>query len=131
MPDAPSAILLVEDDPASAKLAIELLGDALTVNVTHVGTLARAEATLARDGADCVLLDLSLPDSRDIVSVARLLAIRPETTIVVMTGRDDDATAREALRLGAQDYVVSPATSPRRSCAASPTRWNAHATGSP
>ncbi|MEA2182956.1 MAG: hypothetical protein QOF69_2141 [Solirubrobacteraceae bacterium] len=106
MPDAPSAILLVEDDPASAKLAIELLGDALTVNVTHVGTLARAEATLARDGADCVLLDLSLPDSRDIVSVARLLAIRPETTIVVMTGRDDDATAREALRLGAQDYVV-------------------------
>jgi diguanylate cyclase (GGDEF)-like protein/PAS domain S-box-containing protein len=106
MPDAPSAILLVEDDPASAELAIELLGDALGVSVTHVDTLARAEATLARDGADCVLLDLSLPDSRDIVSVARLLAIRPETTIVVMTGRDDDATAREALRLGAQDYVV-------------------------
>jgi diguanylate cyclase (GGDEF)-like protein/PAS domain S-box-containing protein len=106
MPDAPNAILLVEDDPASAKLAIELLGDALGVTVTHVDTLARAEATLARDGADCILLDLSLPDSRDIVSVARLLALRPDTTIVVMTGRDDDATAREALRLGAQDYVV-------------------------
>lgn len=102
-----ATILLVEDDPSSAALATALLRAALpAVNVVHVGTVTRAEAALRRARVACVLLDLSLPDSQGVGSVARLLAIRPDATIVVMTGRDDEDAAREALALGAQDYVV-------------------------
>ena len=55
---------------------------------------------------DVVLLDLSLPDSQGIATVARVRETRPALPIVVLTGQDDDDLATEALRRGAQDYLV-------------------------
>jgi DNA-binding NarL/FixJ family response regulator len=62
--------------------------------------LPRRSSGLAQGGIDVVLLDLSLPDSQGINTAASVSAFAPEMPIVVLTGRDDQATGAEALRLG-------------------------------
>ena len=68
--------------------------------------LAAAIKRLQGSDFDVVLLDLSLPDSQGIATVTRIKAARPNMPIVVLTGQDDDDLATEALRRGAQDYLV-------------------------
>jgi len=68
--------------------------------------LAAAIKRLQESDFHIVLLDLSLPDSQGIATVARIKAARPNIPIVVLTGQDDDDVATEALRRGAQDYLV-------------------------
>ena len=86
-----------------------VVGEALHgsgISLEAVDTLASALAQLAEHRIDLVLLDLGLPDSEGPDGVRRLLAEHPGLPLIVLTARDDDATAREALRRGAQDYVV-------------------------
>ena len=51
-------------------------------------------------------MDLSLPDSHGIDTVAQADAAAPHLPIVVMTGLDDEATAVEAVREGRQDFLI-------------------------
>ena len=50
-----------------------------------------ADARRLIPGAACVLLDLGLPDARDLQALRYLLQHYPEAAIVVLTGRPDDA----------------------------------------
>jgi signal transduction histidine kinase len=68
--------------------------------------MAEARELLARRSFDVVLLDLSLPDSRGLLTVEHANAAAPELPIVVLTGLDDEETGIEAVRRGAQDYLV-------------------------
>jgi signal transduction histidine kinase len=58
------------------------------------------------EGADVILLDLSLPDAHGLESVTRTLAFAPQVPIVVLTGLDDESAALAAVQAGAQDYLV-------------------------
>ncbi len=108
MSSSPIRLLLVEDSPADAVLLQHLLAEAggESFHVTHVELMAEAIACLERDSFDAILLDLSLPDSHGICTVARASAAAPQLPIVVMTGLDDEATAVKVVRKGAQDYLV-------------------------
>ncbi len=98
-------VLLVEDDDGDALLATELLDEAgAAVALQRARSLAEAE--LLVDGAACVLLDLGLPDSEGLYGLGRLLARAPEAAIVVLTGIADEHLGRQAVRAGAQDYLV-------------------------
>lgn len=102
-------VLLVEDYALDATLLRELLEGvpaAERPRLTHVMTAAEAVAQLASTEFDCVLLDLGLPDGEGVENVQRIRAASPQAAIVVMTGRDDEQRAIEALRLGAQEYLV-------------------------
>ncbi|KIL97562.1 diguanylate cyclase/phosphodiesterase (GGDEF & EAL domains) with PAS/PAC sensor(s) [Paramagnetospirillum magnetotacticum MS-1] len=55
---------------------------------------------------DCILSDLGLPDASGIESVLRLKSWAPDKALVVLTSLDDERVAQEAIRAGAQDYVV-------------------------
>jgi diguanylate cyclase (GGDEF)-like protein len=55
---------------------------------------------------DIVLLDLMLPDSKGIKSFYKLHGCFPEIPIVVITALDDEEMGTEAVRMGAQDYLV-------------------------
>jgi signal transduction histidine kinase len=108
MNSSPIHLLLVEDNPADALLLKHALAEAggTSFRVTHVEQMADAERCLAGDDFDAILLDLSLPDSRGVDTVKRANAVAPRLPIVVMTGLDDEAAALEAVRTGAQDFLI-------------------------
>jgi PAS domain S-box-containing protein len=54
----------------------------------------------------CVLLDLVLPDADDLQALKAMLAVAPQVPIVVLSSHEDDEMAMEAVREGAQDYLV-------------------------
>jgi signal transduction histidine kinase len=109
-------ILLVEDNPADVRLIEEVLRDAGATKhrMQHESRLERALQSLALARPDVVLLDMNLPDSLGVDTVARMQAAGPELPIVVLTGYDDDGTAVDALRMGAQDYLVKGQIDARR-----------------
>jgi signal transduction histidine kinase len=104
----PTRILLVEDNPGDARILRELLSEArsLPFELTHVERLASAREHMGRQGADVILLDLSLPDAHGLETVRSMLEAAPEVPIIVLTGLDDDSTAVQAVQAGAQDFLV-------------------------
>jgi len=101
-------VLLLEDDPADARLVDRMLRRISSANFTVeiAGRLAQATARLAQGDIDVVLADLSLPDSAGLSTLTALTAAAPDLPVVVLTGNDDDSQAIEALKHGAQDYLV-------------------------
>lgn len=106
-----TAVLLVEDNPPDAWLIPRLLNgvrpaaDPL-VEVDVVERLEDALDRLRRQAFDAVLLDLGLPDSSGLDTFVTIRAAYPHVPVVVLTGLDDEAMALEAVRRGAQDFLV-------------------------
>jgi serine phosphatase RsbU (regulator of sigma subunit) len=100
------SLVLVEDDDGDALLVTEMLLDvAPDVRLTPFRTLGAALDEWPAD-ADCVLLDLGLPDAVGLSALEKLRAQVPDVPVVVLTGRLDDAIGPEALAAGAQDFLV-------------------------
>ncbi len=98
-------VLLVEDDDGDALLVEELLRDVdAPVVVLRARSLGQARTILSE--AACVLLDLGLPDSRGLQGLRQLLELDPEAAIVVLTGEANEYLGEQAVRAGAQDYLV-------------------------
>jgi K+-sensing histidine kinase KdpD len=110
----PLVALLVEDNPPDAELIADRLQTAgygshpAPVRVIQRGTVATACAALRYWAVDIVILDLTLPDARGLDALHRVRAASPETPVIVLSGIADQALALEALRAGAQDYVLKP-----------------------
>ncbi len=104
----PIKILLVEDNPADADLLQEFLeeADETQWSLVHVEKLKEGLHTLSEHQFDVVLLDLSLPDKQGLATVAHTHQAAPDLPIVVLTGLNDKVTALDALRQGAQDYLI-------------------------
>lgn len=113
----PVRVLLIEDNPADADLIHEILDEATVrtlpapplFELVHAGRLALGEEWLATQDIDVVLLDLSLPDSQGFETFRRLSTRFPQVPIVVLSGLQDEALAAQAVRAGAQDYLVKGA----------------------
>ena len=101
-------LLLVEDSSLDARLLRETLKDAPpgAFKLEHATRLDAALERLSRESFDLVLLDLGLPDSQGPESVVRMHVACPALPIIVLTGLDDPQIALEAVRAGAQDYLV-------------------------
>jgi serine phosphatase RsbU (regulator of sigma subunit) len=99
-------IVLVEDDAGDALLVTEMLFDvAPDVRVTPFTTLRSALEQWPGD-ADCVLLDLGLPDAVGLSALEKFRAQIPDVPVVVLTGRMDETSGPAALAAGAQDFLV-------------------------
>ncbi len=102
-----SRVLLVEDSRAYAQLVEDMLEESHAGSeIVHGRSVAEAASLLAREQFDCVLMDLGLPDASGLTGMRRLLELAPGVPVVVLTGRDDDEVGLEAVREGAQDYLV-------------------------
>jgi polar amino acid transport system substrate-binding protein len=77
-----------------------------TFDVHWVDHLALGLAALDEQQFDVVLSDLSLPDEQGINTCARIREKAPGMPIVMLTGLDDSQIAVEAVRIGAQDYLI-------------------------
>ncbi len=113
--DAEVRVLLIEDNAGDASLLTgQLMRDPLTRwEITHEQQLKDGLLELASRPFDVVLLDLSLPDSAGLDTLTHVLAAAPETPVVVLTGLEDAAVGVEAVRKGAQDYLVKDQISGR------------------
>lgn len=74
--------------------------------VEHAEDLSAGLLCYGDRGADVALLDLGLPDSEGLDTVRQVRQRCPELALVVLTGFDDPEAALEALRQGADDYLV-------------------------
>ena len=103
-------LLLVEDSVGDAGLlraAIrEASGTDCKFDLVHVFRLADALQHLQETSFDLVLLDLSLPDASGMETLLRVRDVAPTLPVVIMTGLNDEDLAVEAVRNGAQDYLV-------------------------
>lgn len=101
-------VLLVEDNSGDARLLREMFSNESTgsFQLTHVLRLSEALSLLAKGGVDIVLLDMGLPDGHGLDTVRRAHAIAPGVPLIVLTGLDDEALAAEAMKEGAQDYLI-------------------------
>src|ERR1700733_12611952 len=98
-------VLLVEDDDGDALLVSELLQEVgAAVVVQRARSLSQAKSLVT--GAACVLLDVGLPDSQGLNGLRQLLQLDPEAAIVMLTGEASEHLGEQAVRAGAQDYLV-------------------------
>jgi signal transduction histidine kinase len=107
--DTPIKVLLIEDNPADARLIEVMLAEApgLDFELTWADSLTAGVQRLAEQPVDVVLLDLGLPESTGLATLQRLFAHGVKVpTLVVLSGLTDEVIAVQALKTGAQDYLV-------------------------
>jgi DNA-binding NtrC family response regulator len=101
-------VLLLEDNEDDQELVRIMLSRAKDVNfdLETVSTLQEAIDRLTTSRYDAVLVDLTLPDSRDVDTIRNLHLRVPEMPLIALTGQDDMPTELAALAIGAQDYLI-------------------------
>ena len=100
-------VLLIEDDPQAAELTKILLNEGTQrYDVLHASTLQEALRQASDETLHVVLMDLSLPDSRGIETFRTFHAAFPDLPVVILTGVWDEEIGIEAMKDGAQDYLL-------------------------
>ena len=107
-PEPGASILVVDDDEVFRSRLVRALSDRGYV-ARAVGDGDEALRAAEAESPELAVVDLRMPNLGGLETVRGLLAIDPTTRIVVLTGYGSIATAVEALRLGAVDYLQKPA----------------------
>lgn len=103
----PVRILVVDDDPDVVRLITRRLQpEGYTLDVARDGREA-LEKALALP-LDLILLDIKLPEVDGLTVLAKVKESRPEISVVMMTAYGSEQVAVEALKAGADDYLIKP-----------------------
>ncbi|MDD4871678.1 MAG: response regulator [Kiritimatiellae bacterium] len=100
-------ILLVEDEPA-CRHTIETILDHEGASVTIAENAEEAVKLMQSPGFDIVVSDIKLPGMNGISLLSHIRKINPNLPVIMMTGYSSIDSAVEALKLGAQDYLIKP-----------------------
>ncbi len=104
----PSSLLLVDDDPTFCRvLGLALSRRGFAVATAHGSAAALEQARV--EPPEYAIVDLNLAGDSGLSLIPDLLALDPDTRIVVLTGYASIATAVEAIKLGAVNYLAKPA----------------------
>ena len=104
---ADGRLLVVDDEHEITDLLQEhFAACGYDVDVARDGAQALVMAAARRP--DAVLLDVTMPGPDGAEVLARLRAIDPTVSVIMLTGNDDETLARQMLRAGAFDYVPKP-----------------------
>ncbi len=100
-------IMIVEHGDDDTHLTADMLrAHHPALRLTTFDRVDDATRSLAGAPADCVLLDLGLPDAEGLDGLNQILAVAPGVPVVVLSGVDDDRLALDAVGRGAQDCVA-------------------------
>ncbi len=100
-------VLVVDDDPAT----VELLQDFLVAKGYEVLTAsdgAEALRTVKAERPHLLLLDVMMPKLDGLEVLRQVKAIDPTVGVIMVTGVNEEAIGRQAMALGAFDYIVKP-----------------------
>jgi len=102
------SILTVEDNPSDLFLIERMLRQSSLgiVRLYSTDRIRRAYEILQSEEINLVLLDLTLPDSFGINSFLQLKPAVQKIPVIILTGLSDTNLAVEAIKEGAQDYLV-------------------------
>src|SRR5512140_338573 len=100
-------ILIVDDEEVVRLSYLRILG-ATDCHVKAVGSWTQVAQAMQQEPYDLVLLDLRMPEV-DGMTVLRALKQRwPESEVIIITGYPTIESAKEAVALGAYDYLTKP-----------------------
>lgn len=102
----PGRILMVEDDASIREQTAVVLHDE-GYDVAQAGTGQDAITQFYRRPADCVVLDINLPDV-DGFEICRTLRAGSDVPIIMVTARTDTFDVVAGLEAGADDYITKP-----------------------
>jgi PleD family two-component response regulator len=107
MDDAPIHVLLIEDNPTDVLLVRQACAAVPLIPCvfTHVERLSEGLKCLSEARFDVILLDLGLPDSQGLETLAKVKALASAVPILILSGLDDESLSLQAVRAGAQDYL--------------------------
>lgn len=101
------SLLLVEDDPGDVFLLEEMLGEqGCGTTILKADRLSEALSLLQSSKPQIVLLDLNLPDSTGMSTLNKILEVASQTPVILLTGLSDETLGIEAVKMGAQDYLI-------------------------
>jgi two-component system sensor kinase len=103
-------VLLIEDSTFATRHTQKMLDDVKSARfATELKCAARLSEGLeylVKGGIDIILLDLTLPDSNELETYTKVHTQNPDIPVVVISGIEDETLAMQAVKQGAQDYLV-------------------------
>lgn len=105
--NAKTKILVIDDEEVVRRSVTRVLDDE-HCKVEQAGNGAAGLQALERQGFDVVLLDLRMPGMDGIEVLGQIKSRWPKTEVIVITGYPALDTAKQAIRLGAYDYLAKP-----------------------
>ncbi|MBT7067390.1 MAG: response regulator [Verrucomicrobia bacterium] len=100
-------LLLIEDDPESGPAMLNMLGRR-HVEVTLVPSAEQGLLALEKHTFDAAVADIRLEGMTGVEFLAKVRERDPEFPVILLTGYDSLDSAVQAIRLGAQDYILKP-----------------------
>ncbi len=100
-------ILIVDDEPDICEMLARLFSEEGYSATTVVSGKAAVKRVM-EGGIDVVLLDIIMPQPDGIDVLRQIKSIRSGLPVVMMTAFGDLTTTRDAMRLGAYDYITKP-----------------------
>jgi signal transduction histidine kinase len=100
--------VLVVDDEKSIRNSLRAFLDAAGYEATVASDVQEAQRLLGDSDFDIIVTDIVLPGSSGIDLLQAIRATAPRSIVIMMTGEPTAATAAEALRAGAIDYLTKP-----------------------
>ena len=100
-------ILLVEDDPAVARLTLRILASGGHV-ADHTESGENALDAISKTAYDLVILDLILPDVDGLEVVRRMRAADYSTPVLILSGITEMPSRIAGFQLGADDFLTKP-----------------------
>jgi DNA-binding NtrC family response regulator len=105
--NAKAKVLVIDDEEVVRRgLARALESERCRVEQSGSGPIGLK--AMDREAFDIVLLDLRMPEMDGVEVLGQIKRRWPETEVIVITGYPAVDTAKEAMRLGAYDYLAKP-----------------------
>ena len=102
-----SSFLIIEDNKADSAILLAHIGKAFAnCDITLAETLESACKHLQQQPYDFIILDLNLPDSKGLKTLEKITDVTNNAPILVYSGVEDSQMALDAVKMGAQDYLV-------------------------